>query len=365
MSRSFPVRNCLTLGVVTLFAACGEQAPQPIVRDGLPFDSVFELNRQVELQEPPTALITKVETLAVSSSGLIAVPDRMESQVRIYGADGQLVHNLGRFGDGPGEFERPAAVAFTSEGELYVSDATARRITRYTASFNLDTTFVVKSGFFAYPIRTVDTLLIAGHIPNPRFPDRDFVHAYSETGDVVRSFHSVATDIFSVPYWFSALGLLNGGFRLAVGRNRVFVGNALLYPISAYDLEGHPVGRIGIRPPSWKQASRPERGAFMGPDAVDELGRWLRTFTSIDRIELLQNRLLLVSHRTLDPGVLEYEEARYSLDIYGPDGTKRVTDVSLPGPLLFAAQHAYLLLSSAPDKWTLGVYALRPEAASD
>jgi len=59
---------------------------------------------------------------AISSSGELYVLDRQTSGVSVYDSTGEFKYQIGRRGDGPGEFGAPAKIALTSERELIVLD---------------------------------------------------------------------------------------------------------------------------------------------------------------------------------------------------------------------------------------------------
>ncbi len=78
--------------------------------------------RTVILGESDTATVARTTAIAVSPSGLIAVADDGEGNVKVYGPDGALVRVLGRRGSGPGEFRMPTALAFLDSSTIVVAD---------------------------------------------------------------------------------------------------------------------------------------------------------------------------------------------------------------------------------------------------
>lgn len=79
------------------------------------------------LEGDPEDLFGDVTSVAADAAGRIYVADRIGSTVRVFGPDGRFLAWIGREGEGPGEFQWPADLAFDREGRLYVRDA--RRIT--------------------------------------------------------------------------------------------------------------------------------------------------------------------------------------------------------------------------------------------
>ena len=326
----------------------------------LPFDSVFTLDGIVELEEPDTAIVARIDDLAISSSGNLGIPDRTSSQVRIYDPDGRLLANLGRFGAGPGEFDGPHQVVFGSDGSLLVAEIRAPRLTRFRSDFSLDTVLSLDGAWYGVALAMLDDNIVVGHERGPKAADSAFFAVYSPSGHRMRAFHRLNPLVFEVPYWWSTLiNLETPGVFLAVGDSILVTGNALTYPLSRYAKDGTLQDSIGYPPPSWLDASRPEYGEFRGQNQLQLFQQWIRTFTTIATVEIYRGSILLVSHRQLDPAEIAYREASYSADLYRVDGTKMWEDVPLPGRLLGARDYVYVLLKEPPEPWTIGRYRLR------
>jgi hypothetical protein len=76
-------------------------------------------------------LFGQVEHMAVGN-GCIYVVDSMGAVVRVFDLAGRYVRDIGRRGDGPGEFSRPRAVAVNpQDGRVFVRDGRGLRINVY------------------------------------------------------------------------------------------------------------------------------------------------------------------------------------------------------------------------------------------
>ncbi|HEX7050569.1 MAG TPA: 6-bladed beta-propeller [Longimicrobiales bacterium] len=340
-------------------AATAEETGEPAVAmpasRSIAFDSLFVLERRIQLEEPDSALITEIVGLDVDARGRLLVPDPTSGQVRVYAPDGRLIRALGRPGKGPGELTQPMGAAFDAVGGVYVSEVGNPRITRFDASFALDTTFPLREADFGANLEVVGGNVVVFAMRTGPAPE--IYDLYARDGSLAGRFHPLPAAVQQTPYWISA-----ARSRLAVGAASIFVANNLLYPVRRYSLTGEPLGEIGTPPPSWRAPTRPAPGAFAGPTARAEFERWRRTFTTIAGLGVYQDSLLLVAHEQLDPDVLEYEEATYRADVYrlGTEPVKLYHDVPLPGPLLHAGGAVYLLLAGPGESrgWTLGRYRL-------
>lgn len=363
VSRTAVVRRALlSLSVLAALAAlsalAGDGAHEARAEESeattAPFETVFAEADRIVLEEPDSALISKVRHLSIGPRGRIAVPDQELDRVRVYGPDGSLLADLGGEGAGPGEFRGPRDAAFTSDGRLWVSDAGNGRLARFGPGLSFERTFSLEDAYYAGEIEALGDRIVA-FLARPT-PGALALRVYDGEGAVLRTFHPRRRAYREVPYWSAVLG-----HRLAVSESHLVAGGNLLYPLARYGPDGALRDSVGRPPASWEPAPEPERGDFAGPDRFRKLAKWRRTFTTIDRVALYRDSLLVVSHRSLDPEVLAYEEATYRADVYRTDGTKLLEDVELPGRLLAGGEHLHLLRSTPPGPWAVGRYELAPD----
>jgi hypothetical protein len=81
-------------------------------------------------------------------AGRIYVLDQQIPAVRVYDADGSHLMDLGREGDGPGEFRRPTSLAVHPEdGRIFVRDGSGGRINIYAPDGSVAGRWPMRSGF--------------------------------------------------------------------------------------------------------------------------------------------------------------------------------------------------------------------------
>jgi hypothetical protein len=78
--------------------------------------------------------------IAVASDGSIVVSDATPLQLKVFSADGKFLRNVGRTGEGPGEYRSINAVTITSQGYIAVLDMQLSRMTYFTLAGSLVTT---------------------------------------------------------------------------------------------------------------------------------------------------------------------------------------------------------------------------------
>lgn len=330
-----------------LMVACGgaDESVQPGTGD---FSDVFHEVRRITLEDTPEALIGFLEDVMPVEDGVLVV-DRMTNRVLAFSHEGRFIGAIGRDGDGPGEFRHPHQLIEDVDGTVLVVDY-SQRVTRLSPDltvldvFRLDVPNVI-GGLSKIGDRLVVRLVA------PRLEGDNFVFWDPHVG-LGTSFDPRNPLLRQVPYWNAAFTVL-----IAANSKQVFVSDNMIYPFRIYSAAIERIDTAGFAPPSWKQASRPERGQFATPG---QLGaeEWLRSFTVVDRLATIGDQFLLVSHRER---VNAYpSDDVFRLDVYDVEGsaTKLWQDLRLPGPLLASGTCAWIVVTQPPDPWTLGCYEL-------
>lgn len=314
------------------------------------FSEVFTERQRIHLRESPQQPVGAISAVAFGPQRRLAVADRQSDRVFVFNRRGTLQGIVGRPGEGPGEFEDPTDIIFDASGRLYVADAGAPHIIRYDAGLAPDSIIRLDEAFYALRLaRSGKNLLAYVNAPGLRTPR---LRLLQPDGKPIDRFHPSHPAYLETPYWSAATSRV-----LAASSERVVAGGNLIYPLALYTSDGTFLDSIGHAPRRWRQAPRPERGAFRGPDRLREFARWRRTFTTIQGVALLEDRYLVVSHEHLDPDVLAYEDGEYFADVYDlRSREKRWTDVKLPGRVLIGGQHLTVLVQRPPYGWVLGTY---------
>jgi hypothetical protein len=336
----------LVLAGLLILGGCsdGDQVDR---RAGVPFDSVFNLAGTIVLEESLTDPIVDLKHISVAPDGRIVFADHRAARVRVFDENGRAIVTFGRHGDGPGEFQRPLDARFVG-GEIFVTDPGGGRITRYDSNFELDTILTSPGGLPADIVSDGTDLVLLTGAPS-------LVLKISRDGEVQHKFPTPDSSAYNVPYWGSILDR-----SATVLGNDLVVATNLLYPLWRHDLSGGATDSLGVPPPTFIAAGKPERGRFAGA-AQAEVSDWLRTFSVLDRIETYRNSVLLVVHGRFEPYPGEpWNLVHTTLDAYDSSYRKFLEDIMLPGRLLGADDYIYILLGEPPDAWTIGRYTFRP-----
>ncbi|MGC8596243.1 MAG: 6-bladed beta-propeller [Candidatus Kryptoniota bacterium] len=98
-------------------------------------DTLAQQVRQIELQKDIIiggSRIGLVQGIKVDGEGRIYVGDLVRSVVHLYSSSGKFIRDIGRKGEGPGEFERIWGIQIGSKDSLFVYDPQLYRITILT-----------------------------------------------------------------------------------------------------------------------------------------------------------------------------------------------------------------------------------------
>lgn len=127
--------------------------------------------RQIgELDGPEEFLFTYITDVAVNSKGDFYVADRQLNEVRKFNKDGEYLMNVGRFGQGPGEFQSIQIVCVNSHNDLIVFDGRMGRISVFSDNGELiETTKKLLENSWISPTKIFDienSYVIFGQINN-------------------------------------------------------------------------------------------------------------------------------------------------------------------------------------------------------
>lgn len=79
------------------------------------------------------SMIGRVNSVAVGSGGEIYISDGQQELVRMYDADGNYLRNIGRQGQGPGEYAYAPALDTLPDGTLVARDGSNSRVSFFSA----------------------------------------------------------------------------------------------------------------------------------------------------------------------------------------------------------------------------------------
>jgi len=143
------------------------------------------LNIDLEIKENSKILFGKLIDIATDSKNNIYVLDNKENTIYKYSENGKYLRNIGRLGQGPGEFEKPCSIFLNDKDKLFVLDRNKRRIEIFKNEV-YEKTITLK----IFPTGNRNTLYIdknneiyiTGYYNN----QNTILAKYSENGEIIR-----------------------------------------------------------------------------------------------------------------------------------------------------------------------------------
>lgn len=330
---------------------------------GIPFEELFAPVSGFPLDQGDSVHVLSPAGLAVGPEGEIAVVDGSTGQVLLYGRDGSLE---ARYPQGRGaRFEEPLDIAVGRDGSWYVAGApsgsvTSTRsdprgaITRLTHDLRIDTVLPIPGAYFTLWVEPIGDRIAAG-VVRPRGPG-DEVRLVNEDGTPSASLHPQSEEVQTVPYW-------NAWYRTfgTPSAEGLTVANSL-YPVAVYERTGEPVRQFGQAGPGLRMPSRPDSFQFAGPGGRHDYEAWVRSFTVIDGVTVLEDSLHLVQLKDLDGEVTAYARPEFRADLFLPGQELPAFRITgLPGRIVHSDSLLYLLRrqDEAGGSWMVEWYQRR------
>ncbi|HSG07163.1 MAG TPA: 6-bladed beta-propeller [Longimicrobiales bacterium] len=207
----------------------------------------------------PLYEFTRVDGAARLSDGGFVVVDLTGASVRIFDPTGVFVRSLGGRGEGPGEFNMPAFIGLDGGDTVVVSDASQRRITRYSADGSSARTAPIRGDLPLYPVRAgvlSDGAVIA-HTPGHEAPGEEYDNVLQRapiTWASVRTDGSTGVVFGTIPGGEASIGRSRTGPDFwftytrsipfakepaaAASRDRLYLGTADTFEILVFDQDG-------------------------------------------------------------------------------------------------------------------------------
>lgn len=122
LTRPSPRIAFLIGSLVLLLLGCGSDGPAAESEWTIQEDALT-LDRTLRVSDGESYYFGAIYDIAVGPKGKIYVADGKAGHVKILNRKGRLMRTIGRSGEGPGEFRRPANIGFTGQDSLYVMGA--------------------------------------------------------------------------------------------------------------------------------------------------------------------------------------------------------------------------------------------------
>ncbi len=191
LRRSVCVKGACLLAALAIWTGCGSESPM----SGLVGTKLATRSVALTVVEKPLFVIddgnqpilAQPHSVSESSSGIFAIADMSDKDVKLYDGNGQRLGTVGRAGEGPGEFTSVMSATFLGDS-LFAYDFVQDRLSVFDATGKFSRSFGVRNENVVAPwaIRSVDdTYLLSVGTPAAG-TDRGFLGLFRTGGPCCR-----------------------------------------------------------------------------------------------------------------------------------------------------------------------------------
>jgi hypothetical protein len=154
-------------------------------------EDAFEKVSDVRLELLPECAISLITDLAVDAEGRYFVADGWQRRgVYIFSREGKFIRELGRRGQGPGEYQTPVSIAVGAQGDIWVADFVGNRISVYDKEWKFRHAILGQPRILYFlHLNSKDEIYMYRSQTNPLKPDTsNTIFRYDRDGRKVSSF---------------------------------------------------------------------------------------------------------------------------------------------------------------------------------
>ena len=227
------------------FANAGEgisYQERPLLSSTRTIEEAFEQVANVQLELKPECAISLITDLAVDSEGRYVIADGWQSKgVYIFSRDGKFIRELGRRGQGPGEYQTPVSVTIGSNGDVWVADYAGNRISVYDKAWRFKHAILGQPRILYFlHLNSKDEIYMYRSQANPMQPDTsDTIFQYDREGRKISSFAPFPEEALKVKFWAGYDGMEIGP------DDSVYEMNPLFYRIRKFTADRRLVASFG------------------------------------------------------------------------------------------------------------------------
>jgi len=265
------------------------------------FENVLKLNKIINLPQSRETLIGIIRDCTVDDQGNIWILDSKECNIKKYDKNGNFLIQIGRKGEGPGEFIYPFGL-FVDKDKIYVTDPGLRRLSVFQKNGLFEYSFNIKDGRSVKLTKDGNIIIAAPLLKSEK--GGFCIHVYNKKGKFLRSFYPIA-DISLKHNLIS-----DGAYFDLDSRNNIYCVQETDYNIHKYNIAGDLIKTFSKKNSYYVPLpSKPFREFYLRSVA----DAWIKSWTHIIQIEILNNGLLIIN-------LLTYKPKEFTIDIYDIDG---------------------------------------------
>lgn len=196
---------------------------------------VFQIISETRLQTTEECPIAYITDMAVDSKGNFIIADGWQVQaVFVFSQEGTFIKQLGRKGQGPGEYINPVSVEVSQKGNIWIVDYGNNRICIFSRDMNYKNQIVCTSRILHYlHLNSRNEIYMYRSQANPLKPNtKDTIFRYDDQGNKIDSFAPFPKQALKVKFWAGQDGMTIGKHDF------IYEMNPLYYNIRKYSPDG-------------------------------------------------------------------------------------------------------------------------------
>jgi hypothetical protein len=173
-------------------------------------EDIFDIKSETQLETSAESAISYITDLEIDSRDNFIVADGWQSRgVYIFSSDGRFVKELGRQGQGPGEYLNPVSIDIGKNGNIWVADYGGNRISIFSKDFKFIKSIVGKTRLLYYlNINSKDKIYMYRSMANPLRPSTaDTIFRYDAECQKISSFAPFPEEALEVKFWSGQDGM--------------------------------------------------------------------------------------------------------------------------------------------------------------
>jgi hypothetical protein len=167
-------------------------------------EDAFEKVSDIQLETLPECAISFITDLAVDTEGRYLIADGWQSRgVYIFSREGKFIRELGRRGQGPGEYQTPVSIAVGANRDVWVADFSGNRISVYDKEWRFKRAILGQPRILYFlHLNSKDEIYMYRSQANPLKPDTsDTIFRYDRDGRKISSFAPFPEEALKVKFW--------------------------------------------------------------------------------------------------------------------------------------------------------------------
>lgn len=176
-------------------------------------EDVFQKISETQIQTTADCPIAYITDMEIDTKGNFVIADGWKSRgAYVFGPDGKFIKELGRKGQGPGEYLNPVSIEISRTGEIWVADFGNNRINIYSRDLNFVNQIVCKPRILYYlHLNSRNEIYMYRSTSNPLKHDTsDTIFRYNDQGNKIFSFAPFPKDALNVKFWAVQDGMTIG-----------------------------------------------------------------------------------------------------------------------------------------------------------